>query len=118
MGLAECRFLIPFSEDAKVGNGRLHPMTRWEQFHEELTTRFPDGWSFIEHAAQKGPWRDPEVGDVVWDESRIYVIAIEDEAVQGLKDYLAESCRLFRQRCIYFSCRGDVEFIRAQGGKP
>jgi len=114
MGFPECKFLIPLSEDSVVGNGELQPGTRWEYFHEDLDTRYSNGWSLIEGATQKGRWEDPELGDFSIDDSRIYLIALDDEAVQDLKDYLSEVCHLFKQRCIYFTIRGEVKIIKAK----
>jgi hypothetical protein len=42
--LVEAAFLIPIREDRYVGNGRLHPHTRWQRLTRDLYHMF-EGWS-------------------------------------------------------------------------
>src|SRR5438105_15802123 len=44
--LIEAAFLIPIREDRYVGNGRLHPHTRWQRLTRDLYHMF-EGWSLI-----------------------------------------------------------------------
>ena len=108
MGYKQCTVLIPLREDKEVGNGQLHPPRRWKSFEDALEAR----WGFTaDPNPKRGVWKDPETGRRVADRSYLYTIAVPEEEIPALKKYLVEARKLFKQKCIYFECGGDVEFV-------
>jgi len=44
----------------------------------------------------------------------MYIVAVDEEVVPKLREYLKEKVATsFRQKVIYFSARGEVEFIES-----
>ena len=61
--------------------------------------------------AAAGWYPDPDTGERVGDRSRRYVVAIARKRVDELRTVLWEACRVFRQKSIYLSVAGHVEFV-------
>jgi hypothetical protein len=103
--LLECSFLIPIRRDRSLSDGRLHATTAWESGLEEFggATRavgLYEGWYF-----------DPDTQERVQDLSRRYVVALPRRRIARLRALLRECCAVFRQKCIYLSVAGYVEFV-------
>ena len=58
-----------------------------------------------------GAYRDADTGLRVTDESRRFVVAVDESALGGLRQLLVDVCDWFQQKCIYLSVAGRVEFI-------
>lgn len=110
--LIEAAFLIPIREDRYVGNGRLHPHTRWQRLTRDLYYMFA-GWSRAPGLVE-GVYKDPDTGQPVSDKSRQYVIALPMRELDRLRHYLQEVGAVFKQKIIYLSVAGKVEFVEAR----
>jgi len=51
-------FFIPLYEDKDIGNGRLHPATRWTQYQKKLYVNF-GAWT-LAPGYYKGSYKDPD----------------------------------------------------------
>ena len=109
--LVEAAFLIPIREDRDVGNGRLHPYTRWQRLTRDLYHMF-EGWSRAPGLVE-GVYKDPDTGQPVSDKSRRYVVALPHRELDRLRRYLREVGAVFKQKVIYLSVAGQVEFVEA-----
>ncbi|MBI1925103.1 hypothetical protein HYR99_12750 [Candidatus Poribacteria bacterium] len=107
--IVEAAFLIPIREDRQVGNGRLHPNTRWQRLTRDLYLMF-EGWS-REPGLVEGVYKDPDTGQPVSDKSRRYVVALPQRELDRLRRYLQEIGSVFKQKVIYLSVAGKVEFV-------
>lgn len=103
-------FFIAFHEDKDVGNGRLHPATRWIQFQSKLYVTF-GAWT-LAPGNYKGSYKDPDIGLEVVDLSRKYILAVPKKGLRRLKDFLKEEGIIFRQKYIYFEVAGKVELLK------
>ena len=103
-------FLIPLYEDKDVGNGRLHPATRWIRFQRKLYVDFR-AWT-LAPGNYKGSYKDPDTGLEVVDLSRKYILAVPKKELRRLKDFLKEEGVIFRQKYIYFEAAGKVELLK------
>jgi hypothetical protein len=110
--LVEAAFLIPIREDRDVGNGRLHPYTRWQRLTRDLYHMF-EGWSRAPGLVE-GVYKDPDTGQPVSDKSRRYVVALPQRELEHLRRYLREVGAVFKQKVIYLSVAGQVEFVEAR----
>ena len=61
-----------------------------------------------------GWYLDPDTGLRLDDVSKKYFVALPREEVGRLRSLLRHACVVFRQKCIYLSVAGDVEFV----GRP
>ena len=112
----EASFLIPLTEDPEVGSGELHRSERWDALRRGLL-RLAGGWS-REALPVAGEWLDPATGRLVADESYRFVVAIEESELPRLRRFLAAASVAFRQKTIYLSIAGSVEFIENPRRKP
>ena len=96
-------------EDKYVGNGRLHPATRWTRFQRKLYTAF-GAWT-VAPGNYKGSYKDPDTGLQISELSRKYILAVPKKYLRRLKDFLKEEGVIFRQKCIYFEAAGKVELL-------
>ncbi len=108
--LIQTSFFIPVHEDKEIGNGRLHPATRWIQFQTKLFVDF-GAWT-LAPGHYKGGYRDPDTGLEVVDLSRKYILAVPKRGLRRLKDFLMEEGIIFRQKYIYFEAAGKVELLK------
>ena len=109
MSVYECRFLIPNHEDADIGSGDLHPRNRKKKLDRDLYGMF-GGWT-LSPGYYEGVYQDPDTGLPVRDKSRQYVIALEEEKIPELREYLKKVAVEFRQKVVYFFNGKEVEFI-------
>ncbi len=107
-------FLVPITEDESVGNGDLHPYTRWEQLQRDLFININFEGYTLAPGFYKGAYPDPDTREKITDLSRKYYVAIEEKDLAKLRKFLREVVGpLFKQKCIYFEARGEVEFIES-----
>jgi hypothetical protein len=107
--MIECSFLIPLCGDRALSDGTEHLPQTWEWLEHELFDRF-EGQT-IAPGEYEGAYRDPQTGARVADRSRKYLVALPAERLDEIRDVLSGACVLFRQKCIYLSVAGHVEFI-------
>lgn len=114
--MIECSFLIPLLGDLGLSDGSEHLPQTWEWLEYELFDRFEGqtiapGW-------YEGVYRDRQTGEKVSDRSRKYSVALLAERLDELRDVLSAACVLFRQKCIYLSIAGHVEFVEPPPTEP
>lgn len=108
----ETHFLVPIHEDASVGSGDLQPYYRWENLQRDLFMMF-EGWT-LSPGLYEGVTQDPDTGKPVRDRSKRYVIALEEEQVSRLRQYLETEVAVnFKQKVIYFFNGREVEFVKS-----
>lgn len=105
----ECSFMIPIRRDANLSDGQVHESATWEKLYSELFVRF--GGRTIAPGLYAGAYKDPDTGQEVGDESRRFIVAVPETALDDLRQLLVECCDRFQQKCIYLSVAGRVEFI-------
>jgi hypothetical protein len=98
-----------------LSDGRVHHRRAWSWLESRLS-KFGGGTS--DTALQRGWYIDPDTGMPVRDLSRRYVVAMPQRSLALLRALLREACWVFRQKCIYLSVAGHVEFVEAgdEGG--
>lgn len=106
--LVECSFLIPIRQDRNLSDGKLHSPASWQWLNDKLSEF---GGATRVTALQEGWYPDPDSGERVTDRSRRYTVAVGREKVARLRTVLSEACNVFRQKCIYLSIAGNVEFV-------
>jgi len=105
----ECRFLVPIHEDTDIGSGDLHPRNRWTKLKRDLLVKF-GAWT-RNPGFPEGVYTDPDTRLPVADKSREYRIALKEENIPELREYLKTVAVEFRQKVIYFFNGKEVEFI-------
>lgn len=110
--IVEAAFLIPIREDKSFGSGRLHRQYKWKQLQRDLYELF-DGWS-LDPGLIEGVYQDPDTGEPVRDLSRRYIVALPRKDLPLLRQYLKEIGAFFKQKAIYLSVAGKVEFIETE----
>ena len=70
------------------------------------------GWSRTPGLVE-GVYKDPDTGRPVSDKSRRYVVALPHRELDRLRRYLREVGAVFKQKIIYLSVAGQVEFVEA-----
>lgn len=101
----------PIRRDVNLSDGELHSTDLWEWLDDELFDRFSG--RTIAPGLYDGFYRDPDTGERVADESRKYVVAMNESQLEELRALLSVVCVKFQQKCIYLSLAGQVEFIEA-----
>jgi hypothetical protein len=59
----------------------------------------------------EGWYLDPDTGRRVEDSSRKFYVAVPRTQLFLLRSVLRDACGVFRQKCIYLSIAGHVEFV-------
>ncbi len=108
--MKEIEFFVPIREDKYIGNGKLHPYTRWEWLEKELYIAF-EGWT-KSPMNYNGVYKDEDTNEMVPDESRKYTVAIKEGEIVEVKKLLKKVAMEFRQKSIYLSIAGKVIFIK------
>ncbi len=103
--LIQTCFLVPLTDEF---TGDLHPYSKFEQLEKELFVAF-DGWT--DGGVVQGCWKDPDTGKPVYDRSKKYIMAIEQNDVPKLRRFLKKVKNSFGQKALYFEAMGIVEFI-------
>lgn len=114
--LVECHFLVPLVRD---GNRRPHQPSAWRLLQDALFRRFggrsgPEGL-YVAIRPTPGEYTSHSGGRVE-DESRRYIVAVEEKRVDELKRLLARVANTFDQEAIYLSVCGRVVFVQADEG--
>jgi len=74
------------------------------------------GWT-LSPGLYEGEYLDPDTGKPIRDESKRYVVALEEEQVPELRRYLKEKVAVnFRQKVIYFFSGREVELVTVENG--
>jgi hypothetical protein len=107
--LLECSFLIPIRRDANLSDGGVHEPVALEWLTNELFGRFQG--ATVAPGKYQGFYEDPDTHARVADESYRYVVAVPESRVDELRQLLSAACVVYRQKCIYLSVAGRVEFI-------
>jgi hypothetical protein len=106
--LLECTFLIPIRRDRNLSDGKRHNQAAWDWLENSLSEF---GGATRDAALQEGWYLDPDTGGRVTDLSRRYTVAVSRKGMGPLRAVLREACSVFRQKCIYLSVAGQVEFV-------
>jgi hypothetical protein len=106
--LLECAFLIPIHGDRSLSDGKKHPRRAWVWLENSLEVF---GGATRDTAFQEGWYRDRDTGERVEDLSRRYTVAVPRQGLAPLRTLLRVACGVFRQKCIYLSVAGQVEFV-------
>ena len=107
--LLECSFLVPIRRDSNLSDGSEHEPWLWDWFEDEIHDRF--GGLTCAPGAYRGSYTDPDTHERVSDESVKFTVAVTESRVDELRNFLSGACLLFRQKCVYLSVAGHVEFI-------
>lgn len=108
--------MVPIKEDKSIGNGDLHPYDKWEILKKDLYVKFQG--ATLAPGFYEGAYSDPDTGKMVMDSSRKYIVALKKEELNKLKKYLRDVVGpMFRQKCIYFEVKGEVELIESNLNK-
>jgi hypothetical protein len=97
--------------DRNLSDGRAHATRAWVWLEGALTEF---GGATRDTGLYEGWYVDPDTGERVKDRSRRYVVAVPREGLGRLRTLLAEACTVFRQKCIYLSVAGAVEFVEGR----
>ncbi len=112
MSRIETHFLVPIHEDASIGNGDLHAYYKLENLQRDLFTMFR-GWT-LSPGLYEGEYPDPDTGKPIRDKSKRYIVALEEEQIPKLREYLkTEVAVKFRQKVIYFFNGKEVELVKS-----
>ena len=84
-------------------------MERWNYFREKLFEEF--GGFTIAPGNYSGCYTDPDTCNIVYDQSRKYILALPKNEVQRLRRFLRKEAAIFKQKTIYLQVGGNVEFI-------
>jgi hypothetical protein len=107
--LLECSFLIPVHRDSRLSDGERQDQNSWQWLESTLLSLFegvtPD------RGTLDGFYKDPDTGKIVTDQSYRYTVAVENGRVGELRELLSAACRIFKQKSIYLSIAGRVEFV-------
>jgi hypothetical protein len=110
--LIQTSFLIPIREDKRVGNGKLHPDTRFTDFWTKICTSKHFSGAYIGPGLCDGFEIDPKTKKIIPDKSKKYFIAVKKKDLKSLRDFLKEAACTFFQQRIYFEVAGKVEFVK------
>ena len=106
--LLECSFLIPTRRDRNLSDGGPHGRIAWTWLEDELA-QF--GGATRSRALYEGWYIDRDTRKRVDDTSQRFFVAVPAGKVGSLRRLLRRACGVFRQKCIYLSVAGVVEFI-------
>ena len=109
--LIETSFLIPLTEDKDIGNGELHPLSRWLELERKLFKNFK-GYTRA-RGGYDGCWEeDSDTKREVYDTSKRYFVALRPKDLKKMKAFLKTMASIFKQKEIYFVRGGKVDFIK------
>ncbi len=99
--------LIPRTDDR---TGLVHPPSHFDEWTIETAERF--GGVTCLGADLLGLWFDSK--DLVKDHSHWYRVAVVEDQVPALREYVKATARRFGQRCLYFQRSGEAELVWAE----
>jgi hypothetical protein len=102
---------LPGSASAgpSLADGKRHSSRAWQWLEREL---YLFGGATREREPLDGWYIDPDTGKRIADSSRKYYVAIDKTDIGALRSLLQEVCGVFKQKCIYLSIAGRVEFVK------
>lgn len=108
------QFLVPVYDR----DGKPYPRDLLNQIQRELEERF-DGWSLAADQPLPGAWRNPETGEVEYDQSWRYELGVQRERLAELDDYLAVLADRLGQKAIWRVAygKGEGKAIEARSAK-
>jgi hypothetical protein len=106
--LLECSFLIPVRRNRSLSDDQRHYRQVWD-WPDDRPDQFGGGTR--DTAQQEGGYLDRDTGERVSDRSWRYTVAVPSKEVPRLRAVWREACEVFRQKCIYRSIAGQVEFV-------
>ena len=107
--IIQTTFLVPLKEDDDIGNGKLHPESRWQELQKIMYVGF-GGWT-IAHDFYLGGWVNPNTGKKIEDQSRKYFVDIKKKELNKMREIMRWVAREFKQQCIRFEHESEVEYI-------
>lgn len=90
------QFLVPIYDR----KGKPYPRSVHKKLRRDLEDRF-DGWSLAADKPLEGAWRNPESGEVEYDDSWRYEVGIDPPRLEELDRYLAELSHRLRQKALW-----------------
>jgi hypothetical protein len=109
---------MPIHQDNEGQQGEPQPHTNeaWAWLDDQLYERFTG--RTLAPGLYEGVWKNPKTGKPIADQSRKYLVALPEHAVDERRRLLAEACVVFQQQMIYLNVAGRVEFIEAPKNDP
>lgn len=104
-------FLIPVADRA----GKPYRRSIYHRLHKELQERF-GGFTRL-GARDTGSWRNPESGELEFDESFRYEVGVERELLDELDAYLGDVAYRIGQKGIWRVVLGQGKVIEPRPGK-
>ena len=98
------QFLVPVYDR----DGKPYGRSVQKQIRRDLEDRF-DGWSLASDKPLPGAWRNPESGDVEYDDSWRYEVGIAPGNLNQLDSYLAELAHRLGQKALWRVAYGGGE---------
>jgi hypothetical protein len=89
-------FLVP----RRDRSGKPYPCSVQQQVRRDLERLF-HGWSSLGAGALPGAWRNPESGEVEYDESWRYEIGIDPDRLSDLDSYLSHLAHRLGQNALW-----------------
>lgn len=107
----ECHFFVPL---VKNSDQKPHSPTAWKLLQNVLRKRFaglsgPEG-IYVKLRPIPGEYTS-KAGEPVGDESYRYIVAVEKNRIDELRELMKKIGNTFDQEAIYFSVRGEVTCI-------
>ena len=72
-----------------------------------------EGWS-RDPGLVEGVYKDPDTGQPISDKSRRYVVVLPQRELDRLRRYVQAVGAIFKQKVVYLSVAGKVEFVEAR----
>ncbi len=114
--ILEVRFQIPLEGNPELGSGKKHRPFQWQLLKDALFGTFGVGATLPPDVS--GVWQDPESGKVHEEESRVFIIDVEESRLDEIRRILRRACRTFEQKAVRVVIRGEVEYLEACPNDP
>jgi hypothetical protein len=109
MARLQTHLFVPLYRDKAFGGG-LHTTDKLEKLTTDLFVMFKG--HTLGPGIFKGVYEDPDTGEPVEDESLQFIVALEEDRIPELREYIRKVVApSFGQKYIYFYNGRDVEFI-------
>jgi hypothetical protein len=107
------QFLVPKYDRS----GDPYPRSIHVSLRRDLEERF-GGWSSLGDAPLPGAWRNPESGEIEYDDSWRYEVGIPPARIREFDDYLADLARRIGQKAIWRVAYAGGEGKAIPAGRP
>jgi hypothetical protein len=106
------QFLVPVYDR----EGSPYPRSVHKRLRRDLENRF-DGWSLAAEKPLTGAWRNPQSGEVEYDDSWRYEVGIDPARLDELDEYLAALAHRLGQKALWrvVYTGGEGKTIPARG---